>query len=278
MMDVRELKVAEIHDDEDFNCRGIVAPIDVVSLAKDIEARGLQNPIQVQEYSPEDQKRTGYRWKLIAGFRRHMAHRVLKRETISCSVLTGLTDVQARLLNFGENLNRQDLNILQEAKAIRNLLLAGMPQEEIAKQLNQSRGWVQVRFYVLTLPPEIQKEAAAGMLSQQQIRDLYTIKRPEDQYAAVREIKERKARGEKTVKVEKKKKIPVNMKMPRDRAAIFEMMDHIQGAIGNNFGTRCLAWSSGEISSLELFNDIKEIAEEEGKHYEIPEKALSVMQ
>ena len=48
------------------------------------------------------------------------------------------------------------------------------------------------------------------------------------------------------------------------------MMGHIQKSIGNNFGTRCLAWTAGEISDLDLFTDVKKIAEEASLHYTIP--------
>ena len=48
------------------------------------------------------------------------------------------------------------------------------------------------------------------------------------------------------------------------------MQDHIQNAVGNNFGTRCLAWAAGQISDFELFEDIKERADINGKNYVIP--------
>ena len=52
--------------------------------------------------------------------------------------------------------------------------------------------------------------------------------------------------------------------------ASFEMMEHIRLHIGHNLGTRCLAWSAGEVSNLELYQAIKEEAELLGKDYRIP--------
>ncbi len=66
-------------------------------------------------------------------------------------------------------------------------------------------------------------------------------------------------------------------KRPRDTDDIFYMQDHIQTTIGNNFGTRCLAWAAGEISDLDLYRDIQEIAARVGILYKIPyEEAKSI--
>jgi ParB family chromosome partitioning protein len=194
--------------------------------------------------------------------------------TIPCIIKDHLSDIQARVLNLTENVNRKDLNMLQEAKAIQNLVVAGLTQEEIGTKIHQSRGWVQVRCYLLTLPPEIQEEAAAGNLSYQQIRDLYTIGDKNQQYEAVKKIKDAKERGEKTPRVAKQNKNTL-IKKRRERGELFAMMDHIREYLGNNLSTRALAWAAGEITDNDLFHSIKEECEIEGVNYEIPKEALS---
>lgn len=268
-MQVTELPINDLHNDEDFNCRGKIAPIDVVDLVKSIESMGLQNPITVQPYSLEMQAKTGKKYRIVSGYRRHMAYVVMQKKTMPCIIRDHLSDVDARILNLGENLSRKDLNILQEAKALSKLKTAGLPQEAVADQLNMSRGWVQVRFMLLDLPEPIQLEAAAGLLNQQQIRDVYSLPTSQLQFEAVKQIKDAKGRGEKSPKVKKTPKLSIHLRQQRDRNAIFEMMEHIQEYIGNNFGTRCLAWAAGEITTADLMINIREKAEEQGISYTI---------
>lgn len=275
-LQVSDIQLSDLHADENFNCRGSIAPIDVVDLARSMDEQGLQNPITIQPYDEKKRSETGFKYRIVSGYRRFMAAKILKWPTIPCIVRPELNDVQARLLNFGENLHRKDLNILQEARALMNLKIAGLGQEDVAKQLNQSRGWVQVRYYLLEMPKEIQQEAAAGLLTQQQIRDLYSMPSNAQRYEAVKAIKDAKLRGEKTPKTIKKKISPFARK-PRERSEVFMMLEHIQDTVGNNFGTRCLAWAAGEISDLDLFRDISTLAKEKGLFYAIPKEVVSSM-
>src|SRR5262245_14130389 len=98
----------QIFSDDDFNCRGRIAPIDVIDLAKSIEEVGLQQPIVVQPYKHPLNPKILYR--IMAGHRRFMAFRVNKSDKIPAFIREGLTDFEARLLNLTENLKRQDLN------------------------------------------------------------------------------------------------------------------------------------------------------------------------
>jgi ParB/RepB/Spo0J family partition protein len=273
-MDVKDIPLGEIHADSDFNCRGVIAPIDVVDLARSIDANQLQNALVIQPYDEAAQAKTGFKYRLISGYRRFKALQLLEKPVAPCNIVVGLTDIQARLMNLDENLARKDLNIVQEAKALEKLYIAGMTQEQVAADLHQSRGWVQIRYYVLTLPTEIQVEAAGGLLSQQQIRDLYTLGNKEKQFEAVRKIKEGKERGEK-IKIKEPIKRPASTRKLRDRQEIFLMMDHIRESVGNNMGTRCLAWAAGEIADSDLFGDIKTLAQEKSVPYEVPKEALS---
>ncbi len=278
-MEIKTLPVKLLHADVEFNCRGEIAPIDVTDLARSMDNQGLQLPIMVQPYLDLGRKGpNGTDYRIVSGYRRHKAAVILGWTEVPCIVRTGLTDVQARILNLGENLNRQDLNILQEARALFSLKIAGLSQEDVSRELNKSRGWVQVRYMLLDLPKEVQAESAAGLLNQEQIRDLYTMRGDiEAQADAINKIKTAREKGEKPVSIKKKPKKTKHAKEHRQRGEIFIMMEHIQNSVGNNFGTRCLAWSSGEISDQELYLEIRELALSLGKSYEIPKEAVSEM-
>lgn len=250
--------------DVEFNCRGHISARSVLDLAKDIDKQGLQQPITVMPVKNEK-----YNWRIIAGHRRHMAFKVLKRKLIPCIVNTEITESGALVLNLGENLHRENLNILQEATALERLKLSGFSAHDVSKQLNKSNHWVTIRYLLLELPPEIREEAAAGYITQAQIMDLHRIEGRKGQLEAAAKIKRAKVRGEKAPNIRKPKR---NMfkRSPREVDDIFFMQEHIQNAVGNNFGTRCLAWAAGEISDLEIYRDVQEIANKDGVTYSIP--------
>jgi ParB/RepB/Spo0J family partition protein len=272
MTQLLEYPLDEIYSDADFNCRGKIAPIDVVDLAQSIERSGLQNPILIQPYKhPTDSK---IKWRIISGHRRYAAVMILGRKVIEAIIREGLDEVHARLLNLEENLKRKDLNLLQEAKALTPLMRAGLTQEDIAEETGTSRGWVQARVALLSLPEDIQQQAAAGFLNQDQIKSLKTMTR-EEQYEMVKKIKSAREKGEKVRRVPKKKN-PLEKKMRVD-TEIFDKIEYVEEIVGMGFWTRCMAWCAGTISDLELERDLKEFAEERGKTHEIPKEMLSAL-
>lgn len=268
---VVDLDMTKIFHDDSFNCRGKIAPMDVADLAKSIDQNGLQFPVTVQ---PREDVKTempaGTEWRLIAGHRRHVAYRVLGRKAIPCMIRRGLTEAQARVLNLSENFDRQDLNIMQEARALAALERAGVPRDTVAREINKSSSWVQVRYYLLRMPDEIQQEAAAGLLNQYQIKQLYSLESPEEMFAAVKRIKEQKQKGEKVDDVGKRKKKSTDTKKERKRPEIFDMIELIAKSVGYSLATRSLSWASGEITTAELFADISREAEKQGKSFVPP--------
>lgn len=272
---VVEMPMTVIYHDDSFNCRGPIAPMDVHDLVVSIDKHGLQFPITVQPI--EDVQDTterarliaaGYTHRIIAGHRRHKAVSVLNKTSIPAMIRKGLTEAQARILNLSENFDRKDLNIMQEAKALEALERAGVPRDTVAREIGKSSSWVQVRYYLLRMPVEVQQEAAAGLLNQYQIKQLYSlIDTPDLMFEAVKKIKEAKQKGEKVEDVGKRKAKSTDIKKERKRSEIFDMMEVIAKSIGNGRDTRALAWASGEISTAELFSDIARISKEQGKHF-----------
>lgn len=268
---VQDIEIDKIWSDDDFNCRGIILPIDVIDLAKDIDSNGLQFPIAVQPIDDiEKNIPEGFNFRIVAGHRRFAAFKILKCETIPAMIKTGLNEIQARLLNLGENLKRQALNIVQEAKAIEHLRNLGLNRRQVAEALGMSISWVQVRFNLLDLPTQIQDEAAAGLLNQYQIKEIFSLDTKERQFEAVKEIKNARLRGEKGVSVGKKPKENPFQKRRQPKNVVQEMINHMSKSIGFGLHTRTLAWANGEINSAELFFDIKQFAEDHNIEYTIP--------
>ncbi len=263
-----KVPTTEVFADYAWNCRGVIQPHSVQTLKQDLEKTGLLQPVVVRPYNVPP-----YKYSLIAGFRRFTAIKALGWSEIDVRVID-VNDITARVINLKENIERSDLNIKQEADGIAHFKTAGWTVDEVAKRLNQSKGWVSTRFLLATLEPEIQMEAAAGFLSQQHIKIIATLPPGEMRFAAVRQVKEAKARSEK-VDLEpgsgkSKVKNPLQRKVrgPKD---IFPFVDTIFDNIGPCFATRCMAWCAGEVSDIELLRDLKAETEAAGNKFVLPE-------
>lgn len=267
---VRMIPMSEIYADPEFNCRGIIAPMDVADLAKDIDEHELQFPISVQPAN-DTEIPSQYKYRLVAGHRRHKAFQILRRDLIPAMVKSGLSEVQARVYNLSENLQRKELNILQEALALQKLKALGLAQEAAGKAVGRTRSWVQVRYNLLELPEVVKQEAAAGLLNQSQIKQLYSLGTDEERYAAVRKIKEAKLKGEGSISVAKPPEEDPFKKKRRQKNEIQDMIKHI-GKEGSGYGltTRAMAWCNGEISTAELYYDLQKACKDAGKEYRVP--------
>lgn len=248
---IQKVALSQIFSDDEFNCRGAVMPIDVDELAKSMDKYGLMQPIIIQPWKGDRP------YRIIVGHRRYKAAKLLRWESIDVIIRPDLTDVEAALLNIMENVHRQQLNIHMEAKAVSKLLNYGLTPSNIGKLLRKSATWVSARLDLMTLPEDIQNEAAAGFLNIQQIRDLASL--PKDKlYEVYRTIKDAKIRSDARVLQPKKKpKPPKDVCAQRDRQQVFDMQDLIRSRIGNCLATRVLGWVAGTVPDSELMADIE---------------------
>ncbi len=126
-------------------------------LADSIREAGVLSPILVVE--------NGLRYRIVAGERRYRASRIAGLTTVPCIVrdMTTAQQMEAALI---ENLQRQDLNPIEEAAAIRSLMQeCGYTQEEAAQKLGKSRPVIANALRLLNLPKEITDLVVTGDLS-----------------------------------------------------------------------------------------------------------------
>ncbi len=268
-INIIDVFVNTLDDSPEFNCRGKITPLDVRGLVDSIVENGLHVPIVVHNYNNEEKEKTNKGYRVISGYRRLFAVKSLGWATIPCIVKEWMPEDKARVLNLIENLQREDLNILQEAKSIANLKYAGYTMADVAKALNKSTSWVQTRFNVLDFPADIQDDCAKGFLNQNQIKDVYSLPL-EKQFEAVKKIKEQRERGDKNITV--KKSVTANAKKARNKNEINKMIDYLMDNLGPSFGTRVAAWCAGNISTLDLFTDVKSQLAIKGKEFILPEE------
>lgn len=268
-------KVDEIFADAEFNCREqVIDPMSVISLSKNVAKNGLQVPIRIRPCGEFESDPKGYKWVIVSGHRRHRAYQVAKQPVIPAILDQGLTYMQYKTRNAIENIERKDLNLLEEALTVKCYKDAGWTRDDVVDELNVSHGWVQVRYMILDLPKEIQREIAAGVFNQSQIRDLYSLKKnPDEQIKAARKLKEARERGDSKGAAEVLKKAPrASSKKTRSKQEIIDMIEQAHKALGKySITTRLLGWAAGTVSNLEIYQELRNEAQERGIDYVIPE-------
>ena len=197
--DTYDVPIHDIFYDATFNCCGPFTLESIHELAESIRLHTLQEPVIIQPWGQNE-----FPYRLLAGHRRFMAvARVLQSEVIPARIRSGLTEHEARILNFTENLERKDLNPLEEAMAIHRLYPeAGTMGENdpglrrIAKELQRPTRWVHDRQRLLKLSGEIQQWAAAGLIAMCTVPTL--MKLPPDEQLKAAPIVENKRKYGKT--------------------------------------------------------------------------------
>ncbi len=138
-------------------------------LAASINENGLLQPILVREYGDG-------RYQIIAGERRFRASKLAGLTEIPAIVLDR-DDKRAAQIALIENIQREDLNPLEEALAYRSLAEEyGMTQEELSGKVSKSRSAIANSVRLLDLPDEIQTLVASGELSAGHGRTLLGVK------------------------------------------------------------------------------------------------------
>jgi len=145
-------------------------------LAASIKENGVIQPIIVQK------KGTGYR--IVAGERRWRASR-LAGHSIIPAIVRDLTDQQTLEQALIENLQREDLNPLEEAYAMSNLLKShNMSQEQLAKKLGKPRATIANTIRLINIDESLQDFIRNGDLSAGHAKALLSLKDSEDQRKA----------------------------------------------------------------------------------------------
>ena len=115
------------------------------------------------------------RYELVVGERRWRAAQLAGLESIPAAVRS-LTDKEAMEMALVENLQREDLNPIEEAEAYRRLMIEfEMTQEQVAERVGKKRSTVANRLRLLEIEPELIAEIAAGRLSAGHAKALLAI-------------------------------------------------------------------------------------------------------
>lgn len=240
--EVYQIPIFQIWIDDEFNCRQSISQESVESTAASIQQDGLLFPVDVQPIEEVENAPPSYRYRLVCGFRRLTACKLLGWESIPARIREGLTERQASLLNLTENLERKDLNTLEEAIAIDKLFPPYRTLRSISKELNKSEKWVQVRRHLLLLSDWIQKAAASGRLTD---RDLQTIQHAVDPDEKAKEILRAAKEG-------RKSKVLYNGRHVRKKSEVKELIVQLLDEGFDPQLLRLLGWTIGEVDQKGL--------------------------
>ena len=149
-------------------------------LADSIKQFGLLQPILVQD------RKTHY--EIIAGERRWRAAKLAGLKEVPV-IIRDYTDQEIVEISLIENIQREDLNPIEEAQAYKRLLTEfNLKQDEVAERVSKSRTAVTNSMRLLKLCDEVQQMIIDDMLSTGHARALISIEDPEQQYMIAQKI------------------------------------------------------------------------------------------
>ena len=151
-------------------------------LAASIGEHGVLQPLSV--------RRVPGGYELISGERRLRASRMAGLEEVPC-ILVSVDGQESSLLALVENLQRRDLDFVEEALALSRLIQTyHLSQEEAAKKLGKSQSAIANKLRLLKLPPEVLALLREKGFTERHARALLRLESPEQQAAAARAVVE----------------------------------------------------------------------------------------
>jgi ParB family chromosome partitioning protein len=152
-------------------------------LKASIKEKGILQPILIRP------KGEGY--EVVAGERRLRAAQALNLEEIPV-VIKDVSDEESLVLALIENIQREELNVIEEAKAFRRLIDEfHLTQEQVADSVGKERSTVTNILRLLKLPENIQEAVSKDLIAMGHARTLLSIDDPQKQYQLFLEIMEK---------------------------------------------------------------------------------------
>ena len=152
----------------------------LLELAESIKQFGLLQPIIVQDRKNH--------YEIIAGERRWRAAKIAGLKEIPV-IIKNLTNQEIVEISLIENIQREDLNPIEEAQAYKRLLEEfNLKQDEVAERVSKSRTAVTNSMRLLKLCDEVQQMVVNEMISTGHARALLSIEDPEEQYMIAQKV------------------------------------------------------------------------------------------
>ena len=156
-------------------------PEELRELGESIRLYGILQPLTVRKTGPTT-------FELVAGERRLRAAVLAGMENVPC-ILLNVDAEQSGLLALVENLQRKDLDFIEEAEGLRSLIRSyGMSQEEAARCISKSQSAVANKLRILKLPSDVLEKLRSAGYTERHARALLRLEEPEAQRKALEAI------------------------------------------------------------------------------------------
>ncbi|MDD4504317.1 MAG: ParB/RepB/Spo0J family partition protein [Clostridiaceae bacterium] len=220
-----EIKITDIEANE-MQPRKAFDDETLADLSESIKEHGVVQPIIV--------RKVGNTYQIIAGERRWRASRIAGKRTIP-AIVKECSNLEVMELALIENLQREDLNSIEEAQAYKSLIEEyDMTQEDISKKIGKSRPAIANSLRLLQLPQVIKNLIAEGKITQGHARALLAISGEKRQLEVAEKIINEQLnvrqieKMAKDTKVKKKKQAPLN----NYQIEINQLEERLKAALG----------------------------------------------
>lgn len=139
----------------------------LIELSQSIKEYGIIQPITV--------RKVGDSYELVAGERRWRAARLAEFKEVPCNVIK-ITDSESAEIALLENLQREDLNFIEEAEAYYNLIIDHkFTQDELARRMGKKQSTIANKLRILKLSADVRKICVENKLTERHARALLSL-------------------------------------------------------------------------------------------------------
>ncbi|ACD51534.1 MULTISPECIES: nucleoid occlusion protein [Clostridium] len=152
----------------------------IEELSQSIKQHGIIQPITV--------RKIGETYELVAGERRLRAAKVAELDVVPCNIVD-ITDSESAEIALLENLQREDLNYIEEAEAYSNLLNDhNFTQEDLAKRIGKKQSTIANKLRLLKLDPKVRQMCLENKLTERHSRALLSLPNADLQLKVVSKV------------------------------------------------------------------------------------------
>lgn len=220
----------------------------LLELSDSIKQFGVIQPIVVQDRKDH--------YEIIAGERRWRAAKMAGVKEVPV-IIKNYTEQEIVEISLIENIQREDLNPIEEAQAYKRLLTEfNLKQDEVAERVSKSRTAVTNSMRLLKLSEEVQQMVINDMLSTGHARALLAVENPEEQYTLAQKVFDEKLSVRDVEKLVKNIHKPAKTKKPDNKALSLiyqDIEEKLKQALSTKVSVVAKEEGSGKIE-VEFYN------------------------
>ncbi len=224
----------------------------LLDLSESIRQYGVLQPLVVTRKEAEGPNGIVVEYELIAGERRWRASRMAGLKQVPVIIRKDTEDKIKLELAIIENLQREDLNPLERARAFKKLIETfNLKHHEVARRVGKSRVFVTNSLRLLNLPEEIQRGLREGLISEGHMRPILMLSgRNEEQFKLYKEILEKKLNVRQSEAISRR--IATEKARKREGSLLDMETKNIEEKLSEMLGTRVQIEKTGKKGKIHI--------------------------